>query len=166
MPSTAADVPPTFKKSRRFQNKPSLSIAFVSYTWRDRSIGTVAWGIISSTSSDAGSNERSSSAPKFAKLRSWRHSAPRVSTSDLICMHRFNFKHYVPGMQVPRMRSNAHTKRLIKNFLPILMRLEDHIRGRLIPTEFMRQARLTYRATTPVERTIPSLATTLLPYKS
>src|SRR3954447_22406894 len=31
MPRAAADVPPTFKKSRRFQNESPLSTAFVSY---------------------------------------------------------------------------------------------------------------------------------------
>jgi hypothetical protein len=42
MPSAAADVPPTFKKSRRFQNERSLSNAFVSYIWRNRSIMSLA----------------------------------------------------------------------------------------------------------------------------
>jgi len=76
-------VPPTFKKSRRFQNEPSLSIAFVSYIWRDLSIGSVAWGIISGTSSDGDSNERSPYGPIFAKPRSWQYSALHGSTSDL-----------------------------------------------------------------------------------
>jgi len=68
MPSAAADVPLTFKKSRRFQNEHSLPIAFISYIPRNPAIRSPArqnyiWGI----SIDADGNKRGPFGQKFVK---------------------------------------------------------------------------------------------------